>query len=108
MDAPGIRDPAGRDIVGTLPESRTGLLERVERWTQRRKFSLCRGLCAGIVTTGEVMLVHGLAHDEIDRWMEAYKSKDFEALKVGYRRKGRAVSASCPTPVACPRSGRSQ
>jgi hypothetical protein len=87
MDAPGIRDPIRRDLVGTIPDSRSSLLKRVERWTQGRKISLCRGLCAEIVTTSEVMLAHGLAQYEIERWMEAYKRKDFEALKVGYRRK---------------------
>jgi hypothetical protein len=53
--------------------------------------SVCRGLCAEVVIASEVMLAHGLAEHEIDRWMEAYKRKDFEALKVGYRRKRRAV-----------------
>ena len=95
METPDVRDPARLDIVGTIPDSRSDLLKRVERWTQGRKISLCRGLCAEIVTKSEVMLAHGLAYDEIDRWMEAYRRKDLEALKVGYRRRSRA----------CPRSG---
>lgn len=75
----------------TVAATRSDLLQRVERWTQWRKIKLCRGLCAEIVIASEVMLAHGLAEHEIDRWMEAYKRKDFEALKVGYRRKRRAV-----------------
>jgi hypothetical protein len=90
MEAPGIRD-----ILGAIPASRAELLKRIERWTQGRKISLCRGLCAKIITTSEVVLAHGLAQDEIDRWMEAYKRKDFEALKIGYRRKRRSVRALC-------------
>lgn len=90
MESPGGRDPIRRDIIDTIPDSRSDLLKRVERWTQGRKISLCRGLCAEVVTTSEVMLAHGLAYDEIDRWMEAYKRRDLEALKVGYRRRRRA------------------
>jgi len=90
MESPRIRDSSYLDIIGTIPDSRSDLLKRVERWTQRRKVSLCRGLCAAIVTTSEVMLAHGLAYDEIDRWMAAYKRKDLEALKVGYRERRRA------------------
>lgn len=103
MDSPGIRNPARPDIIGTTPGSRSSLLERVGRWTQGRKISLCRGLSAEIVTTSEVMLAHGLAQDEIDHWMEAYKRRDFEALKVGYRRRHRATGARCRIPE---RSGR--
>ena len=91
MQASGMPDPSLQDIIGTIPVSRADLLKRVERWTQGRKISLCRGLCAEIVTISEVVRAHGLALDEIDRWMEAYKGKDFEALKVGYRRKRTAV-----------------
>jgi hypothetical protein len=69
--------------------SRDDLLKRVERWTQARKIRLCRGLCAEIIIASEVMLAHGLSQHEIDHWMEAYRRKDFEALKVGYRRKQR-------------------
>ena len=93
MPAPRIHDPTLQDIVGTIPVSRDDLLKRVERWTQGRKISLCQGLCAKIVTTSEVVLAHGLAQDEIDRWMEAYNGKDFEALRVGYRRKRAAARA---------------
>jgi len=60
---------------------------RVGRWTQGRKIKLCRGLCDEVVIAGEVMVARGLGQDEIGRWMDAYKRKDFEALKVGYRRK---------------------
>ena len=83
------------DIIDVIPVSRADLLKRVERWTQRRKISLCRGLCAKIVTTSEVLAAHDLAQDEIDRWMEAYKGRDFDALKAGYRRK-RAAAFACP------------
>jgi hypothetical protein len=97
MQVPGTRDPSLGDIIGTLPASRADLLQRIERWTQRRKIGLCRGLCANIVTTSEVMLAHGLTQDEIDGWMEAYRNKDFEALKIGYRRK-RAADPPCGLP----------
>ena len=69
-----------------IAASRADLLERVERWTQGRKIRLCRGLCAEVIMTSEAMLAHGLAQHEIDRWLEAYKRHDFEALKIGYRR----------------------
>ena len=82
-----MSDARRRDLVGTISADRSDLLKRVERWTQARKIGLCRGLCAEVVIAGEVMLAHGLTQDEIDSWMEAYKRKDFEALKVGYRRK---------------------
>jgi len=84
---PGIYDNARRNAIGASAGSRSDLLERVGRWTQRRKIKLCRGLYSGVVITSEVMLAHGLGQDEIDRWMDAYKRKDFEALKVGYSRK---------------------
>ena len=82
MEAPRIGN-----IFAAIPVSRAELLKRVDRWTQGRKISLCHGPCAELITTSEAVLAHDLAQDEIDRWMEAYKSKDFEALKVGYRRK---------------------
>src|SRR5690349_16542420 len=84
---PGIYDNARRNAIGASAGSRSDLLERVGRWTQRRKIKLCRGLYSGVVITSEVMLAHGLGQDEIDRWIDAYKRKDFEALKVGYSRK---------------------
>jgi len=84
---PGIYDDARRGTIGASPASRSDLLARVERWTQGRKIKLCRRLYNEVVITSEVMLVHGLGQDEIDRWMDAYKNKDFEALKVGYSRK---------------------
>jgi uncharacterized protein DUF1153 len=93
------------DIIGTIRGSRSDLLKPVERWTQRRKIDLCRGLCAEIVTTSEVILAHGLAYHEIDRWMDAYRREDFESLKVGYLRKGRAGRALCRSPG---RSSRAQ
>jgi len=86
MEAPRIGN-----IFAAIPVSRGELLKRVDPWTQRRKIS--RGLCAELITTSEAVLANDLAQDEIDRWMEAYKSKDFEALKVGYRRKRRTVGA---------------
>ena len=82
-----MSDATRRDIVGLVAAGRSDLLERVERWTPARKMRLCRGLSDEVVIAGEMMLAHGLAQDEIDRWMEAYKRKDFEALKAGYRRK---------------------
>lgn len=87
MKTPGISDAVGADMIGAVTASRSDLLKRVERWTQGRKIMLCRGLCAAAITASEVMLAHGLARDEIERWMEAYKRKDFEALKAGYRRR---------------------
>jgi hypothetical protein len=98
MDVTAIRDRIRRDITGTIPIKRADLLDRVERWTQGRKISLCRGLCANIVTTSEVMVAHGLAQDEIDSWMEVYKRGNLEALKVGYRRKRKARGALCRVP----------
>src|SRR5215831_3807632 len=83
-----IRNAGGRRIRA-IAVTRSDLLQRVERWTQWRKIKLCRGLCAEVVIASEVMLVHGLAAHEIDGWLAAYKRKDFEALKVGYRRKRR-------------------
>jgi len=86
MNAPGTSDATDRDLVA-IAVTRCDLLKRVERWTQARKIDLCRGLCAEVVIASEVIRAHGLSYDEIDCWMEAYKRKDFEALKVGYRRK---------------------
>jgi hypothetical protein len=82
-----MSDVTRPDLVGTISVSRSDLLNHVERWTQARKIRLCRGLCAEVVMASEVMLAHGLAQDEIDRWIEAYKKKDFAALKAGYCRK---------------------
>jgi hypothetical protein len=73
------------------PASRSDLLKRVERWTYGRKIKLCKGLCAKVIIASEVIPAHGLTQDEIDRWMEAYERKEFEALKIGYRRKRRAA-----------------
>ena len=87
----GIRDTAGRRIICTIAASRSDLLKRVERWTYGRKIKLCKGLSAKVIIASEVILAHGLTQDEIDRWMEAYKRKDFEALKIGYSRKRRAA-----------------
>jgi hypothetical protein len=79
------------DIIGTIAASRSDLLRRVERWTCGRKIKLCTGLSAKIIAASEVISVHGLSQDEIHRWMEAYKRRDFEALKIGYGRTRRAV-----------------
>lgn len=76
--------------AGPRAGRRTDLLERVERWTYGRKIRLCAGLRANVVSVADAILAHGLAYDEIDRWMEAYARLDFEALKVGYPRKCRA------------------
>jgi hypothetical protein len=73
------------------PASRSDLLERVERWTCGRKVKLCKGLATKVITASEVIPAHGLTQDEIDRWMEAYERNDFEALKIGYRRKRSAA-----------------
>jgi Protein of unknown function (DUF1153) len=82
-----MSDVTRPDLFVTISADRSDLLKRVERWTPARKIGLCRGLCAEVVIAGEVMLAHGLTRDELDRWMEAYKRKDFEALKAGYRKK---------------------
>ena len=74
---PRIYDDACRDTIGASAANRSGLLARVGRWTQGS-----RGLYNEVVITSEVMLAHGLGQDEIDRWMDAYERKDFEALKV--------------------------
>ena len=73
------------------PASRSDLLKRVARWTCGRKINLCKGLAAKVITASEAIPAHGLTQDEIDRWMEAYGRNDFEALKIGYRRKRRAA-----------------
>ena len=86
-----ICDIARQDIIGIIAVCRSDLLKRIDRWTQGRKIKLCRGLCAEVIIASEVMLAHGLAQDEIDRWMDAYNRKDFEALKVGYCRKRTAA-----------------
>jgi hypothetical protein len=85
------RDTAGRGIACTRVASRSTLLERVERWTYGRKIELCKGLSAEVITPSEAILAHGLSQDEIARWMEAYRRKDFAALKVGYLKRGRAA-----------------
>ena len=66
---------------------RSDLLRHFERWTYGRKLKLCIGLSAKVIVASEVILAHGLTQDEIDRWMEAYKKGDFEALKIGYGKK---------------------
>jgi hypothetical protein len=89
---PGIRDTAGRGVsrMTTIGAS-ADLLKRVERWTYGRKIKLCKGLSTKVIIASEVILAHGLTQDEIDRWMEAYRRKDFEALKIGYGKKRRAA-----------------
>ncbi len=87
----GIRDTDGRHIIRAIAASRSDLLKRVERWTCGRKIKLCKGLSSKVIIASEAILAHGLTQDEIDRWMEAYKRKDFEALKIGYSRKRRAA-----------------
>jgi len=87
MKTPDIWDDARRDKIGASVANRSDLLERVGRWTQGRKIKLCRGLCDEAVIISEVIVAHGLGQEEIDRWMDAYKRKDFEALKVGYSTK---------------------
>ena len=84
---PGIYDDVRRDTIGASAANRSDLLAQVVRWTQGRKIKVCRGLYNEVVITSEVIRAHGLGRDEIDRWLDAYKRKDFEALKVGYRRK---------------------
>jgi hypothetical protein len=93
----GTSDTAGRRIVWTVGTSRSDLLKQVARWTYGRKIRLCKGLSAKAITSTEVILAHGLTQDEIDRWMEAYRRKDFEALKVGYARKHRVARKIAPS-----------
>jgi hypothetical protein len=78
-------------IIAALAARWSDLLRRVERWTHGRKIKLCTGLSANVILASEVILAHGLTQDEIDRWMDAYKRKDYEALKVGYPKKRRAA-----------------
>jgi uncharacterized protein DUF1153 len=79
--------------IDPISATRSELLNRFERWTQARKIRLCQALCAEAILASEAMLAHGLAPEEIDRWMEAYKRRDFEALKVGYGRRRRRREA---------------
>jgi hypothetical protein len=65
---------------------RADLLKRVERWTYRRKIRLCAGLRAKVVSVPDVIVAHGLAPDEIARWMEAYRNNEFEALRATYQK----------------------
>jgi Protein of unknown function (DUF1153) len=74
-------------IIASVIPSRSDLIRRVERWTYGRKIKLCTGLSAKVIIASEVILAHGLTQDEIDRWMEAYKKGNFEALKIGYGKK---------------------
>ena len=83
QNIPRSPDPDRWDIVATLSVDRSDLLRRVERWTCGRKIKLCTGLSSNVVLASEVILVHRLSQDEIDRWMDAYRRKDFEALKIG-------------------------
>jgi len=78
---PGIYDNARRNAIGASAGSRSDLLERVGRWTQRRKIKLCRGLYSGVVITSEVMLAHGLGQDEIDRWTTLTRGKSSKRSK---------------------------
>ena len=84
---PRAPDPDRWGIVGTLSVYRSDLLRRVVRWTCGRKIRLCTGLSGNVVLASEVILVHRLSQEEIDRWMDAYRRRDFEALKIGYGRK---------------------
>ena len=63
------------------------MLKRVERWTYGRKIQLCAGLRAKVVSVRDVIVAHGLALEEIDRWMEAYRNNEFEALKATFRKR---------------------
>ena len=78
-------------IIGTVPVCRSELLRQVERWTYGRKIKLCTGLFTKIIAVSEIIRIHRLGQDEIDRWMDAYNRKDLEALKIGYGRKRRAA-----------------
>jgi hypothetical protein len=91
QNTPRTCETASWGIIAAIAVSRSDLLRRVERWTHGRKIKLCTGLCAKVIVASEAILAHGLTHDEIDRWMEAYKKNDFEALKVGYGKKRRAA-----------------
>jgi Protein of unknown function (DUF1153) len=91
-----IGESASLGIIASVVASRSDLLRRVERWTYCRKIKLCAGLSAKVIVASEVILAHGLTQEEIDRWMEVYKRGDFEALKVGYGKKRRAVSDRPP------------
>jgi len=84
---PCADDVAKWGVIAAIATSRSDLLRRFERWTYSRKIKLCTGLSANVILASEVILAHGLTQDEIDRWMEAYKKGDFEALKVGYGKK---------------------
>jgi hypothetical protein len=94
-DAPDVGPRWG--IIASKAVIRSDLLRRFERWTYGRKIKLCTGLSANVIVASEVILAHGLTQDEIDRWMEAYRKGDLEALKVGYPRKRRSErkSRSC-------------
>jgi hypothetical protein len=88
----GTCQTTGQTVIGMITlavlraQRRAGLLKRVERWTYQRKIELCIGLRANLVTVSDAVLAHGLGQDEIDRWMEAYRNRDFEALKATYQK----------------------
>src|SRR5262245_57804476 len=82
---PCIDDVAKWGVIAANTTSRSDLLRRFDRWTCSRKIKMCTGLSANII------LAHELTKDEIDRWMEAYRKRDFEALKIGYGKKRRTA-----------------
>jgi Protein of unknown function (DUF1153) len=78
-------------IAAERAQRRMDLLKPIKRWTYGRKIQLCAGLCANLVSVNDAILAHGLGEDEINRWMEAYRRWDFEALKIGYSKKRKAA-----------------
>jgi hypothetical protein len=87
QDMPRASDTDELDTIVIISVCRSDLLARVERWTYGRKIKVCKGISAKVISVSEAILAHGLSQDEIDRWMEAYRRKDFEALKVSHARK---------------------
>lgn len=58
------------------PTTRRELLTPVKgRWTWLRKFWICHGLEHGVITFEEARQYHTLGADELNGWLETYRTE---------------------------------
>jgi hypothetical protein len=70
---------------------RDELLAPVTRWRCERKQLICIAINRGHVSIEDVVVAHGLARAEVERWLEAYARAGMDGLRVARPR--RSVAA---------------
>ena len=87
----GAAGTIGRSLI--RPEERrrrmrAHVLRPHARWTAARKLALCIALRGAVVSLNEAAAATGIDAEEISRWLEAFRRRGAEGLRVDGRVRG--------------------